>query len=167
MTSESIINDNYVAFSKLPVNFFTIVLNGQPFIKYHIDIFKQLSYKWHWHIVEGVASLTQDTSWCLDSGGQIIDRIHDCGLSNDGTTEYLDELAQLYPEHITIYRQPAGVFWDGKLEMVNAPLKNIQEECLLWQVDVDELWTLEQLHNARQMFINNPPAKVNILPEYF
>ncbi len=153
MTSESISD---AVFPKLPVNFFTIVLNGQPFIKYHINIFKQLSYKWHWHIVEGVASLTQDTSWCLDSGGQIIDRIHDYGLSNDGTTEYLDELAQLYPEHITIYRQPTGVFWNRKLEMVNAPLKNIHEECLLWQVDVDELWTLEQLNIAQQLFVNNP-----------
>lgn len=167
MTSESTINSEFDRSvpsiqsddensPKLPVNFFTIVLNGQPFIKYHIDIFKQLSYEWHWHIVEGVASLTQDTSWCLDSGGQIIDSIHNCGLSNDGTTEYLNQIAQLYPEHVTIYRQPAGVFWDGKLEMVNAPLKNIQEECLLWQVDVDELWTLEQLQNARQMFIDNP-----------
>ncbi len=148
--------ENYIAFPKLPVNFFTIVLNGQPFIKYHIDIFKQLSFEWHWHIVEGVADLKYDTSWSLDRGGQISDLLHNHGLSNDGTTEYLDELAQLYPENVTIYRQPAGVFWDGKREMVNAPLKNIQKECLLWQVDVDELWTLEQLSNARQMFINHP-----------
>jgi FkbM family methyltransferase len=148
--------ENYIAFPVVPINFFTIVLNGQPFIKYHIDIFKQLPFKWHWHIVEGVADLKYDTSWSLDRGGQISDGLHDRGLSNDGTTEYLDELVQLYPENVTIYRQPAGVFWDGKREMVNAPLKNIQEECLLWQVDVDELWTLEQLYNARQMFINHP-----------
>jgi len=46
---------------------------------------------------------------------------------------------------ITVYRKPRDVFWDGKREMVNAPLANINEECLLWQVDADELWTVEQI----------------------
>ncbi|WP_445636140.1 FkbM family methyltransferase [Nostoc sp. DSM 114161] len=141
---------------ELPIHFFTIVLNGQPFIQYHIDIFKQLPFKWHWHIVEGVADLKHDTSWSLKLGGTISDEIHKNGRSYDGTTEYLDKLAQLYPEQVTIYRKPEGVFWDGKREMVNAPLPNIQEECLLWQVDVDEFWTLDQICIAREMFISNP-----------
>ncbi|MGH1395934.1 MAG: class I SAM-dependent methyltransferase [Trichormus sp.] len=140
----------------IPIHFFTIVLNGQPFIRYHIEIFKQLPFKWHWHIVEGVADLKHDTSWSLKLGGQISDAIHHNGLSNDGTTEYIDQLVELYPENITVYRQPEGVFWDGKREMVNAPLANIQEECLLWQIDVDELWTLEQICHAREIFISNP-----------
>ncbi|KOP26062.1 glycosyl transferase family 1 [Hapalosiphon sp. MRB220] len=139
----------------LPIHFFTIVLNGQPFIRYHIEIFKQLPFKWHWHIVEGVADLKHDTSWCIKLGGRICDKIHKNGCSCDGTTEYLDELAKLYPDNITIYRQPEGVFWDGKREMVNAPLTNIQEECLLWQIDVDELWTVEQICTAREIFISN------------
>lgn len=140
----------------LPVHFFTIVLNGEPFIRYHIEVFKQLPFKWHWHIVEGVADLKHDTAWSLQLGGRIVDEIHRNGRSKDGTSEYLDKLTQLYPDNVTVYRQPEGVFWDGKLEMVNAPLANIQEECLLWQVDVDELWTFEQLCKAREMFINNP-----------
>ncbi len=148
--------ENYIAFPALPIHFFTIVLNGQPYIPYHIDIFKQLTCNWHWHIVEGVADLKHDTGWSVQFGGSISDEIHRNGLSNDGTTEYLDQLAQLYPDNITIYRKPTGVFWDGKREMVNAPLANIQTECLLWQVDVDELWTLEQLNTARQLFINHP-----------
>jgi glycosyltransferase involved in cell wall biosynthesis/predicted O-methyltransferase YrrM len=140
----------------LPIHFFTIVLNGQPFIRYHIEIFKQLPFKWHWHIVEGVADLKHDTSWSVKLGGCISDEIHQNGRSCDGTTEYLDELAELYPDNITIYRQSEGVFWDGKREMVNAPLANIQEKCLLWQIDVDELWTLEQICTAREIFISNP-----------
>jgi len=148
--------ENYIAFPELPVHFFTLVLNGEPFIDYHIDVFKQLPFRWHWHIVEGVADLKHDTSWSLAGGGNITDAIHYQGRSNDGTTEYLDELARLYPENVTVYRQPENVFWDGKREMVNAPLANIHEECLLWQVDVDELWTVEQLCTGRHLFINNP-----------
>ncbi|AFY56299.1 glycosyltransferase [Rivularia sp. PCC 7116] len=142
--------------SELPIHFFTIVLNGQPFIKYHIDIFKQLPLKWHWHIVEGVADLKHDTAWSIRNGGHISSEIHNSGLSIDGTSEYIDELKRLYPDNITVYRKPEGVFWEGKREMTNAPLGNIQEECLLWQVDVDELWTFEQLSTARELFIKNP-----------
>lgn len=146
----------HITLPALPIHFFTIVLNGQPFIRYHIEIFKQLPFKWHWHIVEGVADLNHDTSWSVKLGGCISDEIHQNGHSCDGTTEYLDELAELYPDNITIYRQPEGVFWDGKREMVNAPLANIQEECLLWQIDVDELWTLDQICTGREIFISNP-----------
>ncbi len=156
VTNSDSFYENYIAFPSLPIHFFTIVLNGQPFIKYHIEIFKQLAFKWHWHIVEGVADLKHDTGWSVRLGGRITDEIHKNGRSNDGTTEYLNELAQLYPDNVTIYRKPEGIFWDGKREMVNAPLANLQEECLLWQVDVDELWTLEQVCNAREIFITNP-----------
>lgn len=144
------------AFPSLPIHFFTIVLNGEPFIRYHIDVFKQLPFRWHWHIVEGVADLKHDTGWSLGLGGHITDEIHRQGRSNDGTTEYLDELARLYPDNVKVYRKPEGVFWDGKREMVNAPLANINEECLLWQVDADELWTIEQIFKAHKMFIDNP-----------
>lgn len=141
---------------QLPIHFFTIVLNGEPFIRYHIDVFKQLPFKWHWHIVEGVADLKHDTSWSFFLGGSVTDEIHNQGCSKDGTSEYLDELAQQYPENVTIYRKPAGEFWDGKREMVNAPLESIQEECLLWQLDVDELWTVEQICTGRHLFIAHP-----------
>jgi glycosyltransferase involved in cell wall biosynthesis len=141
----------------LSVHFFTIVLNGQPFIRYHIDIFKELPFKWHWHIVEGVADLKHDTGWSTKLGGRVADDIHHNGRSNDGTTEYLDELARLYPENVTVYRKPEGLFWDGKREMVNEPLvSSIREECLLWQIDADELWTIDQICTVQQMFLHNP-----------
>lgn len=140
----------------LPIHFFTIVLNGQPFIRYHIDVFSQLPFKWHWHIIEGVADLKYDTRWSLQLGGCITDELHHNGLSSDGTTEYLNELAMKFPENITIYRKPNGAFWDGKVEMVNAPLANINEECLLWQVDADELWTFQQLKKMHSLFVEHP-----------
>lgn len=139
----------------LPIHFFTIVLNGEPFIRYHLDILKQLPFPWHWHIVEGVAALKHDTAWSVALGGKVSSTLHRAGRSNDGTTEYLDEIAQEDPR-ITLYRKPEGEFWDGKREMVNAPLSSIQTECLLWQIDVDELWTVQQIQSMHQMFINNP-----------
>lgn len=140
------------------IHFFTIVLNGQPFIEKHIQTFKSLPVKWHWHIIEGVADLKHDTAWSIPNGGNIPRSIHNNGLSNDGTSEYIDLLKSLHPENISIYRKPSGKFWDGKLEMVNAPLKSIKKECLLWQVDADEFWTREQILVTLQMF-NEEPKK--------
>ena len=122
----------------LPIHFLTIVLNGQPFIRHHFEQMRQLPFRWHWHIVEGVAELSHDTAWSKASGGKIPAELHRDGLSVDGTTEYLDALKEKYPDNITVYRPPIGKFWDGKREMVNAPLANITAECLLWQVDADE-----------------------------
>ncbi|MEG4278967.1 FkbM family methyltransferase [Microcoleus sp. MON1_C1] len=148
--------ENYIAFPSLPLHFFTIVLNGEPFIRYHIDVLKKLPFRWHWHIVEGVADLKHDTAWSVTLGGNISDDVHRDGRSLDGTTEYLEELARLYPQNISIYRKPEGQFWEGKREMINAPIARISEECLLWQIDVDELWTFEQICQTRQMFIEHP-----------
>jgi glycosyltransferase involved in cell wall biosynthesis len=136
----------------LPVHFFTIVLNGEPFIRYHLDVFRSLPLRWHWHIVEGVASLVHDTAWGVAAGGHIDDAVHSDGLSIDGTTVYLDEIAADEAERISVYRKPGGVFWDGKREMVSAPLANIREECLLWQVDADELWSSEQIVSMHRLF---------------
>jgi glycosyltransferase involved in cell wall biosynthesis len=140
----------------LPIHFFTIVLNGQPWIEYHVEVFKKLPFEWHWHIAEGVAELKHDTAWSLEFGGEVTDALHRSGRSKDGTKEYLDELQKKYPNNVTVYRKPEGRFWDGKREMVNAPMANIKEECLLWQIDVDELWTLNQICAAWQMFMDNP-----------
>jgi len=140
---------------KLPIHIFTLVLNGEPFIEYHLELFKQLPFKWHWHIIEGVAELKNDTAWSVANGGKIADSFHKNGLSIDGTTEYLDKIKKEYPDKITIYRKKDG-FWNGKIEMVNAPLRNIRENCLLLEVDSDELWTFEQIITLRKLFIENP-----------
>lgn len=140
----------------LTIHFFTIVLNGEPFIRHHIDVFKQLPFRWHWHIVEGVADLVHDTAWSVSNGGRITDELHTNGLSNDGTSAYLDGLKSRFPDQVTIYRKPTGAFWNGKLEMVNAPLANIHEECLLWQVDCDELWNAAQINSMHTLFQKHP-----------
>ena len=139
-----------------PIHFLTIVLNGEPFLRYHIDRFRRLPFAWHWHIVEGVAELKHDTAWSVAAGGHVAPACHRGGKSIDGTTEYLDQLQMNYPDRVTVYRKEDGVCWDGKKEMVNAPLEHIREECLLWQVDADELWTEEQIAAARRMFLDHP-----------
>jgi len=139
-----------------PVHFFTIVLNGQPFIRYHINVMRHLPFRWHWHIIEGVAELTHDTAWSVANGGEITRTFHRNGLSLDGTSEYLDQLSSLFPQNITLYRPEPGRFWDGKRAMVSAPLAHIHEECLLWQIDVDEFWTPEQFCAARNLFRHHP-----------
>ena len=111
----------------LKIQFFTIVLNGMPFIEEHIETFKKITPQWHWHIIEGVAELKNDTAWSVANGGRIEESFHKYGLSNDGTTEYLDLLKEQYPDRITIYRKPKGDFWNGKIEMVNAPLQRLKK----------------------------------------
>ena len=140
----------------LPVQFFTIVLNGMPFIERHIDELRKLSVAWHWHIVEGIAELMHDTKWSKSLGGRADASLHRNGLSTDGTSEYLDRLAAAEPDRVTIYRPPPGQHWQGKLAMVRAPLANIREECLLWEVDVDEFWSAPQIERMRQRFIGDP-----------
>ncbi len=140
----------------LPVHFFTIVLNGQPYIRHHLEQMKRLPFEWHWHVMEGVAELKHDTAWSVAAGGRIPTGMHRDGRSLDGTSEYLDQIARENPQRVTVYRKPAGKFWDGKLEMVNQPLWALGDEALLWEIDADELWTAEQLTNGRRLFLDNP-----------
>lgn len=138
------------------IHFFTIVRNGLPFMRQHLDVFLSLGYNWHWHIVEGQADLKHDTAWSLASGGRIPEEVNKNTLSTDGTTEYIDELASNYPNRITVYRKPKGELWNGKLEMVRSPLAEIHEECLLWQIDVDEFWTADQIEAVSKAFTQDP-----------
>ncbi len=140
----------------LPVHFFTIVLNGMPFISHHIDAFKHLPFRWHWHIVEGAAELVADTAWSRPNGGYLPESFHYDGLSIDGTSEYIDQLKLFFPDNITVYRKPAGELWQGKLAMVNAPLDSILEECLLWEINADECWSHAQLCDGWRMFQDEP-----------
>jgi len=56
-------------------------------------------------------------------------------------------------ERIFIHKQPR---WDGKLEMVNVATAAIRDECLLWEVDADELWLAEQIERVHDLFHGNP-----------
>lgn len=121
------------------ITLFTIVLDGMPFIQHHYPVFCQLDMRWQWIVVEGVADNVKCTSWCA----KIPPR-----LSNDGTNEYLRDLAAK-DCRVTHLQQP---LWAGKVTMCNAALAHIDKSCLLWQVDSDELWKAKQIEAVCNLF---------------
>lgn len=136
------------------VHFFTIVLNGMPFLPRQWDTLRSLRGEWHWHIVEGVAELKHDTAWSLKNGGSIPPGFTKRLLSDDGSSEFLDRIAREEPGRVTIYRKERA--WEGKLEMCRAPLPNISKETLLWQLDADELWLADTIEQVRRQFVREP-----------
>lgn len=137
--------------AQLPIHFFTIVLNGMPFLENQFKRLSGLPLNWHWHIVEGVASHVRDTAWGLKNGARLPEGFHRNGLSVDGTTDFVNSIKEKYPDHISVYRREG--FWDGKTAMCQAPLGAIKTESILWQLDADEIWsseTIEQVHAAFQ-----------------
>lgn len=123
--------------------FFTLVLDGMPWITEFYPQLRQLDFDWQWVVVEGVAAPEKCTSWC----GQQAPR-----LSEDGTTGYLDSIAS-YDKRIVLYRKE---LWHGKVEMCNRAIHQTSEPCLLVQADSDELWTAAQLTTMREMFLKQP-----------
>ncbi len=139
----------------LPIHFFTIVLDGQPYIERHYSVFCQLDklgIPWQWVVVEGVAALRHDTGWSLANGGRIPEKYVQ-GHSLDGTVEYLRDLAAK-DTRVRLVQKPDGQFWDGKIEMVRAAQPDYP--CLLWQLDADEIWTAEQIRRLHRLFEADP-----------
>lgn len=126
----------------LKIVFLSIVLDGQPWISSHWPIMRTLPFKWEWHVVEGVAKNVNCTKWCRELPPR---------LSNDGTSEYLNSIS--FDKRVHIYRKE---LWQGKVEMINAPLVNIKEPCLLWEIDSDECWSAGQIIKMRSMFMREP-----------
>ncbi len=141
--------------STLPIHFFTIVLDGEPYIRHHYPVFcelDKLEIPWRWVVVEGVAALRHDTGWSLANGGRVPEEYAQ-GHSLDGTVEYLKNL-MAKDSRVQLLQKPEGQFWDGKIEMVRAAQPDYP--CLLWQVDADELWTADQIRRVHQKFEAEP-----------
>jgi len=138
----------------LPIHFFTLVLNGMPFLRRQWDVLQSLPGPVHWHVVEGLAELKHDTAWGLKNGGVVPSEFHADGRSNDGSSEFLDQIAMEFPDRVTLYRRDRP--WDGKLEMCQAPLVNVGSEALLWQLDADEFWAPETIAEVRATFEKTP-----------
>lgn len=126
---------------------FSIILNGLHHLA-HNDYYNQMCQMFdHWVIVEGVANNGGSTSWC----NNLNSKFHNNFLSNDGTTEFLNKNKK---PNVTVIRPQEGGPWPSKDDQVNAAINHIQtltSKCFLWQIDIDEQWTVEQLQAAEDL----------------
>lgn len=109
---------------------FTIVLNGMPFIEQQYDIIPKVFD--HWYVIEGATRPILDTGWCNHISKNFYS---DDYISIDGTSEFLNKICK--DKNITVIRKDN--LWDGKLEMCNSFMDEI-DDCILMQFDVDEIW---------------------------
>lgn len=124
------------------INFFTIVLNGAPWIYHHLPMMQRLRQEWHWYVIEGAAKPVKDTAWCKPIKPMV---------SDDGTHEYLRSISN-HPRVTHIFKPE----WEGKVEMCQTAVDRIQEPCLLIEIDADELYESWQIVFAEEMFKANP-----------
>jgi ADP-heptose:LPS heptosyltransferase len=138
----------------MKIEFFTIVYNGQPWIRGQAEFFRRLEgVDWRWHVVEGLAEHVKDTAWCKEAGGRISDfESRNTNLSTDGTREFLDGLKKEFGDRVLIYRPPGAEPWPGKKAMIDCFLPQLEDGCLLWQVDVDEFWKPDQVRQILAEF---------------
>lgn len=134
------------------LNILTIVLDGMPFITWHLPVFNKLTVPWRWYVVEGVAMPNHCSAWCKGTQPR---------LSRDGTTQYLESLAN-HPR-IRLYQKEA---WDGKIEMVNAPLPNMEDGVLV-EIDCDEVWTAQQLDELHSMLFSLNKVRADFWCRFF
>lgn len=149
---------------------FTIVLNGEHHLTHNNFWRNMLENFDYWVIVEGVALPNGSTSWCKT----IPDSMHKNYLSTDYTTTRLSFLNMDSDGKVSVVRkgeinnrQP----FTSKDEQVNAAINFIKtnraSECFLWQVDVDEQWTKQQLDEAEEMLVKNGGKTGCFLCDYY
>ena len=131
------------------IEFFSLCLNGQPFVQYQYETFRRLNVPWRWHVIEGAASIAHCGAWGDCSKRFLPEWSHKNNLSVDGTTEYLDSIND---DRVIVYRTKDQTMWDGKISMVNAFLPEIKDESILWEVDIDEFYTVNQIHGVYNLF---------------
>lgn len=127
----------------MKLHLLTIVLDGMPFLPMQLATFNRLQCDWTWHLVEGPAANVNCTSWC---------KPQEARLSRDGSHEFIKSLM----DHPRVHVRWSHLWRGGKVEMCNAGIEHINEPCLLMEVDVDELWTAEQIECILDLFETVP-----------
>jgi len=137
----------------IPLHIFTLALDAIDFLPWQLETFEALERPWTWHIVTGVADNVADTKWCA----KIAPR-----LSRDGTEEWLAKHAK-HP-NIRISRRQ---LWPGKTAMCNAATSKINEDCVLMQIDADEIWTAGQIEKICKLYESGSYDRIRFLCRYF
>lgn len=133
----------------------TICLDAMPTLPALFFTFNQLNIDWTWYISEGAALNVNDTKWCQKQPPR---------YSEDGTHEFL----QMLWEHPRVQVSGKKLWTGGKVEMINDPLTDINEECVLLQCDADEIWTAQQLTDLVGLFrVNQHLTQMRFFCRYF
>lgn len=125
---------------------FTIILNGLHHLQ-HNDYYKFMLNNFdYWIIAEGASNNYGSTSWCKPA----IAEYHNQGRSVDGTFEFLNNLVK---NNSNVKLVTKNGLWLSKDEQVNTAiqeLKKYENSGYLWQIDIDEQWTLEDIQKAEK-----------------
>ena len=123
---------------------FTIVLNGLHHLQ-HQDFYQKMVKNFDlWVLAEGATKNNGSTSWCHP----MPDSYHSNGRSIDGTLEFIQKLEQQHP-HVKVVTSQG--LWESKDQQVNAAItkiKSITNKGILFQVDVDEIWSASAIRSA-------------------
>eukprot|EP00520_Triparma_pacifica_P017012 CAMPEP_0118665164 /NCGR_PEP_ID=MMETSP0785-20121206/18468_1 /TAXON_ID=91992 /ORGANISM="Bolidomonas pacifica, Strain CCMP 1866" /LENGTH=1555 /DNA_ID=CAMNT_0006559255 /DNA_START=726 /DNA_END=5390 /DNA_ORIENTATION=- len=145
--------------SKPPIVFFTLCLNGLPYLNHHFPTFsaaaRALNTTFQWHVVEGVAEGRADVNKPY-SNEKIGDRWRSSrNLSLDGSSQVLDMLQALHPDEVFIHRRSDGLAYRDKVQMVNEVAYSLDFECVLMQVDVDEIWSPGMIEKVYESLVGS------------
>lgn len=126
----------------------TILYNGlhhlqhNGFAQFMVDNFD------YWAVVDGLSHNGGSTAWC--------NRLDMPPCSTDGSVEFMRDLAMT---HSNVLHYVAKKPFRSKDEQVNMCIDLLRKQIKrgwLWQVDVDEQWTAEQLDDAEQRLFFSP-----------
>jgi len=123
----------------------TIIFNGLCHLQHNDYAERLLEMLDYWIIVEGAAGNSGSTSWCKE----MPKKYHNNGSSIDGTVEFLREFGAANIDKVSVVL--ATGIWKSKDEMINRSLKSLYymgTPVYLWQIDIDEQWTKEQMDEA-------------------
>lgn len=126
----------------------TILYNGHHHLK-HNDFAQFMVENFDfWAVVDGLSGNGGSTKWCNSV---------QCGNnSTDGSVEFMQELSAKH-KHVLFSHKSAP--YKSKDHQVNTAIDLLRTKVKrgwLWQVDVDEQWTVEKLNHAEQrLFFDN------------
>ena len=123
---------------------FTIIFNGLHHLL-HNDYAEYLApFLDKWVFVEGLSLPGGSTRWCK----QVPEEYHKNGRSVDGTIEFLQAFAQKHP-NVAFFSKEGP--WSSKDEMVNVAMEKLDmfpPASHMFEIDVDEVWTKENMLSA-------------------
>lgn len=143
---------------------FTILFNGRHHLE-HNDYGDRLAKMLDmWIVVEGPAKNGGSTSWCHEIPAKYINHVPGVVCtSKDHSAGYVMGLKQKHGDHIglVLKKEP----WESKDQMVNSAVEALScQQCInavmgykpifLWQIDVDEQWTEDDMEAAEIDLLN-------------